>query len=309
MKVYSYKKLAKSPKAEEKIERELGLPRHYLSKKWLLVAAISPVFVWYTIFVFFPYSMLFIFSWWRIVGDQLVKEFTFENYVAFFREYIYYGLFFKSLKMAFYVTITCLVIGYPTAYFIARKSGRSKYLLFLLIAVSLCSSYIVRVYAWKSILGINGVLNGFLVALHILKEPSPLFLYNNFTVYLALVEVLLPFMLLPLFTSLEKIPLSLLEASNDLGANNFTTFWRVTFPLSLPGVLAGSTFTFVLTLGDFITPVLVGGTRGILIAKIIWSQFGLTNNWPLGAALGFFVAMIAILIISIVSRFGALEEV
>lgn len=309
MKVYSYKKLSDSPKAEEKTEREFGLSRRYLSKRWLSIAAITPTVAWYVIFVFVPFSTLFIYSCWSMAGDQLVKKFTLENYVTFFREYIYYGLFFKSLKMAFYVTITCLVIGYPTAYFIARKSGKGKYLLFLLIAVSLCSSYIVRVYAWKSILGISGVLNGLLVALHILKEPSPLFLYNNFTVYLALVEVLLPFMLLPLFTSLEKIPTSLLEASNDLGANNFTTFWRVTFPLSLPGVLAGATFTFVLTLGDFITPIIIGGTTGILVGKVIWTQFGFTNNWPLGSALGFLVAIIAILIISVVSKFGALEEI
>lgn len=302
-------KVERESKSGRKTERELGLSRRYLSKRWLLIAAISPTVVWYVIFVFVPFSILFIYSCWGMAGGQLVKKFTLGNYVTFFREYIYYGLFFKSLKIAFYVSITCLAIGYPTAYFIARKSGRSKYFLFLLIAISLCSSYIVRVYAWKSILGISGVLNGLLVALRILKEPSPVFLYNNFAVYLALVQVLLPFMLLPLFTSLEKIPTSLLEASNDLGANNFTTFWRITFPLSLPGVLAGATFTFVLTLGDFITPVLIGGTTGILFGKVIWSQFGFTNNWPLGAALGFLVAIVAILIISVVSRFGALEEI
>ena len=294
---------------EEKANIKKGsLPRVHLGKRWLLLAGIVPVLLWYGFFVFAPYSTLFLYSFWSMVGDKLVTKLTFGNYISFFQEYIYYGLFFKTLKMAFYVTISCLVIGYPTAYFIARKSGRSKHFLFLLIAVSLCSSYIVRVYAWKSVLGISGVVNGILVALHILKEPSPLFLYNNFTVYLALVEVLLPFMLLPLFTALEKIPISLLEASNDLGANNFITFWRVIFPLSLPGVLAGATFTFVLTLGDFITPALVGGTRGILIGKIIWTQFGFANNWPLGAALGFFVAIMTILIISVVSRFGALEE-
>jgi spermidine/putrescine transport system permease protein len=276
--------------------------------RWVLLIGIIPVAVWYIVFVFAPYSTLFVYSFWGMAGDAIVRELTLDNYGSFFREFIYYGLFFRTLRMAFFVTVTCLAIGYPTAYFIARKSGRLRNFLFLLIAVSLCSSYIVRVYAWKSVLGISGVLNAVLVGLRILKEPSPLFLYNNFTVYLALVEVLLPFMLLPLFTALEKIPNSYLEASNDLGANHFVTFWKVTFPLSLPGVLAGATFTFVLTLGDFITPVLVGGTKGILMGKVIWTQFGLTNNWPLGAALGFLVAIVTILIISVVSRFGALEE-
>jgi spermidine/putrescine transport system permease protein len=277
-------------------------------KRWLLLAGVIPVLLWYGFFVFAPYSTLFLYSFWSMLGDKLVTKFTFINYLSFFKESIYYGLYFKTLKMAFYVTVSCMLIGYPTAYFIARMSGRSKNLLFLLISVSLCSSYIVRVYAWKSVLGMSGALNALLVALHILREPSPLLLYNNFTVYLALTEVLLPFMLLPLLTALEKIPKSLLEASKDLGANNFITFWKVTFPLSLPGVLAGATFTFVLTLGDFITPVLVGGTGGILMGKVIWTQFGLTNNWPLGAALGFLVAIMTILIISVVSRFGAMEE-
>jgi spermidine/putrescine transport system permease protein len=277
-------------------------------RRWVLLLGVTPVALWYLFFVIAPYSILLLYSFWGMAGDHIVRSFTLENYASFFREFLYYGLFFRTLRMAFFVTATCLAIGYPTAYFIARKSGRWKNLLFLLVAVSLCSSYIVRVYAWKSVLGISGVLNAVLVALRILKEPSPLFLYNNFTVYLAFVEVLLPFMLLPLFTSLEKIPQSYLEASNDLGANPFVTFWKVTFPLSLPGVLAGATFTFVLTLGDFITPVLVGGTEGILMGKIIWTQFGLTNNWPLGSALGFLVAAVTILIISVVSRFGALEE-
>jgi spermidine/putrescine transport system permease protein len=294
---------------KNRIEKAPRLSGIHLGRKWLFLAGIIPVLLWYGFLVFVPYASLFLYSFWSMDGDTLVTELTLSNYISFFREYLYYGLYWKTLKMAFFVTITDLIIAYPTAYFIARKSGRSKNLLFLLIAISLCSSYIVRVYAWKSVLGINGVINALLVALHILKEPSPIFLYNNFTVYLALMEVLLPFMLLPLLTSLEKIPESLLEASVDLGANNFVTFWKITFPLSMPGVLAGATFTFVLTLGDFITPAVVGGTRGILLGKVIWTQFGFASNWPLGAALGFLVAILTILIIAVVSRFGAMEEI
>jgi spermidine/putrescine transport system permease protein len=151
-------------------------------------------------------------------------------------------------------------------------------------------------------------LNLLLMKLGFLQEPSPIFLYNVFAVYLALVGSILPFMILPIYTSLEKIPQSLVEASSDLGAGFWRTFARVIFPLSLPGTLAGCTFTFVLVLGDFIASQLLGGTSGILIGKVIYGYFGLAFDWPMGSAMSFVLFAIVFTLIAIAARFGALKE-
>ena len=182
-------------------------------------------------------------------------------------------------------------------------AGARKELLYQLVIVPLWVSYLVRGYAWKTILGSDGVLNGFLQYLHITHEPVGSLLYSPFAVIVMLTHIYTPFVFLPIYASLEHIPRPLVEASHDLGANRLATFLRVILPLSMPGLLAGATFAFVLSLGDFLAPLLVGGPSGTMIANIVQSLFGAAYDWPLGAAISVCILLITITLLSLTERF------
>ena len=187
-----------------------------------------------------------------------------------------------------------LLLGYPLAYFLAFHAGSRKELLYQLVIVPLWVSYLVRGYAWKTILGSDGVLNGFLQYLHITHEPVAFLLYSPFAVVLMLTHIYTPFVFLPIYAALERIPRPLIEASHDLGAGSSQTFFRVILPLSMPGLLAGATFAFVLSLGDFLAPLLVGGPSGTMIANVVQSLFGAAFDWPLGAAISVLILILTI---------------
>jgi spermidine/putrescine transport system permease protein len=197
-----------------------------------------------------------------------------------------------------------ILLGYPVAYLLAALRGRKRYMLLLLLLVPLLMSYIIKIYAIRSILGGTGFLNRFLMWTGIIDEPSMLFVYNLNAVLLTLTVLLLPFAILPIFLSLERIPRRLLEASADLGGSGWQTFRLVILPLSLPGVIAAATFVFVLALGDFLTPQMVGGQSGFTFGRIIFSQFGAAFNWPFGAALSAILAAAVMVAIVIGARFG-----
>src|SRR4030095_4854079 len=188
-----------------------------------------------------------------------------------------------TVRIAASVTLLSILLGYPLAYFLSFHAARRKELLYQLIIVPLWVSYLVRGYAWKTILGSDGVLNGFLQYLHVTHGPVSALLYSPFAVVLMLTHIYTPFVFLPIYASLEHIPRPLIEASQDLGASPRATFFRVILPLSLPGLLAGATFAFVLSLGDFLAPLLVGGPSGTMIANIVQSLFGAAYDLPLGA--------------------------
>ena len=193
-----------------------------------------------------------------------------------------------------------LLLGYPLAYYLSFYAGKRKDLLYQLVIIPLWVSYLVRAYAWKTILGSDGVLNTLLQYVHLTSHPLDFLLYSPFAVVLTLTHIYTPFTFLPIYAALEHIPRNLVEASHDLGASPFQTFWRVIFPLSIPGVLAGATFAFVLSLGDFLAPLLLGGPSGIMISNIVVSLFGAAYNWPLGAAISFcMLALVLALAISL----------
>ncbi|KKK94701.1 hypothetical protein LCGC14_2680220, partial [marine sediment metagenome] len=195
------------------------------------------------------------------------------------------------------------------ALYIFRQKGRAKSLLYMFVIIPSLTSYIVRIYAMRLVLGSNGLINNFLIFIGMIEEPLQVLLFNRFAIFLTLCVTLSPFMVMPIYTSLEKLPLSLLEASRDLGASDLQTFWRVAFPISVPGIVAGSMFIFILSLGDFLTPILVGGTKGMTISKVIQMNFGIAYNWPLGAALSTILLVIALSTILVSNRFGALREI
>jgi len=249
-------------------------------------AVTIPPLLWVTAFLLIPYALLFCYSFWSVSPQQtIVQSWNFQNYIQLIRNPIYVSVLFRSIRIAAAVTLLALLLGYPLAYFLSFHAPKRKDFLYQLVIIPLWASYLVRGYAWKTILGSDGVLNGLLQYLHITHHPVEFFLYSPFAVVLTLTHIYTPFTFLPVYASLEHVPRNLVEASHDLGASPWSTFRRVILPLSLPGVLAGATFAFVLTLGDFLAPLLVGGASGIMISNIVVSLFGAAYNWPLGAAI------------------------
>ena len=262
-----------------------------------------PPLLWVTVFLLVPYAILFCYSFWSVSAAQtIVHNWNLQNYLQLARNPIYGQVLVRSMRIAASVTVLALLLGYPLAYYLSFHAAKRKDLLYQLVIIPLWASYLVRGYAWKTILGSDGVLNGFLQYLHITHRPVEFFLYSPFAVIITLTHIYTPFTLLPIYASLEHIPRNLVEASHDLGSSPWSTFRRVILPLSLPGVLAGATFAFVLTLGDFLAPLLVGGPSGIMISNVVVSLFGAAYNWPLGAAISFCMMLLVVTLLFITER-------
>ena len=261
-----------------------------------------PPLLWVGLLLLLPYALMFAHSFWLVHDGFLVHEWNLQNYAKLFHNPVYLEVLFRTMRIAAGVTLFSLLLGYPLAYFMSFEAGVRKELLYQLVIVPLWVSYLVRGYAWKTILGSDGVLNGFLQYLHLTKEPVSFFLYSPFAVVLMLTHIYTPFVFLPLYASLEHIPRNLIEASEDLGASPRATFFRVILPLSLPGLLAGATFAFVLTLGDFLGPLLVGGPSSIMIANIVQSLFGTAYDWPLGSAISVCILLLTISLLLLTER-------
>jgi spermidine/putrescine transport system permease protein len=237
---------------------------------------------------------MFAHSFWLVHDGFLVHQWNLQNYRALFTNPLYFQVFLRTVRIASSVTLCSLLLGYPLAYYLSFHAGPRKEVLYQLVIVPLWVSYLVRGYAWKTILGSDGVLNGFLQYLHITHEPVSFFLYSPFAVVLMLTHIYTPFVFLPIYAALEHIPRPLIEASQDLGADRRATFLRVILPLSIPALLAGATFAFVLSLGDFLAPLLVGGPSATMIANIVQSLFGAAYDWPLGAAVSVCILLITV---------------
>jgi spermidine/putrescine transport system permease protein len=258
-------------------------------------AVAMPPLLWVAVFLLTPYLLMFCYSFWSVSAAQdIVHSWTTANYAELLRVDVYRQTLFRSMWIAARVTLFSLLLGYPLAYYLSFYAGARKDLLYQLVIIPLWVSYLVRAYAWKTILGSDGVLNTLLQYLHVAKHPMEFLLYSPFAVVLTLTHIYTPFAFLPIYASLEHIPRNLVEASHDLGASPRQTFWRVVVPLSIPGVVAGATFAFVLSLGDFLAPLLLGGPSGIMISNIVVSLFGAAYNWPLGAAISFCMLLLVV---------------
>jgi len=241
-------------------------------------------------------------SFLTVQNGFILHEWKLGNYHKLLTTPLYSGVFARTIRIAASVTTLSILLGYPLAYYISFHAGPRKELLYQLVIVPLWVSYLVRGYAWKTILGSEGVLNGFLQYLHITSEPISALLYSPFAVVLMLTHIYTPFVFLPIYAALEHIPRPLIEASHDLGASRRSTFFRVILPLSMPGLLAGATFAFVLSLGDFLAPLLVGGPSGTMIANIVQSLFGAAYEWPLGAAVSVCILLTTVVLLSLTGR-------
>ncbi|MFT3732946.1 MAG: ABC transporter permease [Hyphomicrobium sp.] len=225
------------------------------------------------------------YSFWTQNDLSLDKTPTIANYTTFLTNPVYLEILARSVTISFAATALVIVTTYPVAAFIAFRVTKRKALLLLLITAPFWTSYLVRLFAWKVILGYNGVINSGLIWLGLIEKPLSILLYNPLAVVITLAHAWAAFALLPIYISLERIDRSLIEASRDLGDDWWATFYRVVLPLSMPGVVAASLIVFVPTVGDYITPQLVGGPSGMMIGNVIQSMFGRSNNWPLGAAM------------------------
>lgn len=276
-----------------------------VSSRWRGAVVGGPSVAWVAFWLAGPYLMLFVVSLWRVEGITMVRDWGLRNYVTVFTEGFYFRTLLKSIVIGLATTALATLIAFPLAYFIAFKVKRRKLLLYVLVIVPLWISYLVRAYAWKVILGREGILNSFLTWTGVVERPLSFLLYSPFAVILTLTHIFTPFMVLTTYATLERIPRSVIEASKDLGVGRWGTLRRITLPLALPGILAGATFTLGLASGDFVAPLLVGGPNGIMVANLIASQFGATFNWPLGAALGF---LMLLFIMGLVVLSGHLER-
>lgn len=251
-------------------------------KRWLIFAGVAAVPL---LLIVAPIGTFLAISIFRAEKHIMNYTPTLTNYAEFFGNWTYFGTYLGTILLCLEVMALSILVGYPIAWFIWRQKGSRRYVLLLLAVVPLFMSYIVKLYTLRSMLGLNGLISQMLLGLGILEKPSQIFLFNQRAVLITMAVIYMPFVILPIFLALERIPRSLLQASLDLGASGWDTFRRIVLPLSLPGTIAGALFAFVLVLGDFITPQMVGGTTGFTIGRVIYSQFGLAYNWPFGAAM------------------------
>jgi putrescine transport system permease protein len=272
-------------------------------------------FVWMVIFLLVPFLIVLKISLSQTVIAQppyapvldfseglkgitdFINGLSLDNYASLSTDPIYLSSYLKSLQIAALSTLLLLVIGYPIAYGIARMPRRLQGLLVLLIMLPFWTSFLIRIYAWMNILQRDGLLNQVLLALHIVKEP-PVWLSTDTAIYIGIVYSYLPFMVLPLYATLEKMDESLLEAAADLGCQRWKAFWLVTFPLSLSGMLAGALLCFIPIVGEFVIPDLLGGSQTLMIGQTIWTEFFGNKDWPVASAVA--IALLCLLIPPIV---------
>lgn len=268
---------------------------------------VSPTFIYAFLLLAVPIAAVVTFSFWTQNYLDLDTTFTLDNYRAAVQEPIYRVLLFRSLKISAIVTLATVILAFPIAYYISFfVPANRKALWIFLITVPFWTSYLLRIFLWKVILGYNGVLNSGLKGLGLIDEPLTFILYNMNAVVITLAHAWAPFAILPIYVVLEKIDRSLLEASYDLGESRLITFMRVTLPLALPGILAAAVIVFIPTIGDYVTPKLVGGPSGLMISNMIQLQFLKANNAPLGATLAILAMLAVVVTLALLWIFGKL---
>ena len=268
-------------------------------------ALVSVPTIWWVLVLAIPYLIMLLVSFYKAQFPSHVPDFVFDSYIRVFSEPQYVSVLIRSLKISLLVSLVTFVLAYPVAYFLIFmvRTQRIRMMIYVAIVVPLWVSYLLRVYAWKIILGTNGILNTLLMSLGIISEPLEVLLYNQFAMVITMAYIFTPFMVMPIFAVLEKIPRSLIEGSNDLGVGHLETFLRITLPLSVPGILVGFTFTFCFAFGDFISPRMVGGPDSNMIANVISTQYGQAMDWPFGSALSVVMLFIVLGIITLSDRF------
>jgi spermidine/putrescine transport system permease protein len=275
----------------------------------LLGLQLGPILFWIICFLIVPLLLIFFYSFCqRGFGGTIETNFTFKNYIHFVTTPIYRKILLKSVVIALEVTLGALVVAYIPAYYIATSKTKNRLLLLLLLIVPFWTSLLIRNYSWILILGREGIINVYLLKWGLIKAPIEL-LYTEFAVVLGLIHWVLPFMVFPLFATIDNIDFNLVDAAKNLGANDVQAFWRITLPLSMPGIAAGCLLTFILTVGSFVTPALLGGPEDLMITMIISQRFLTLFDWPFGSAASIIYLGIMLIFILIYDRFIGLKRI
>jgi spermidine/putrescine transport system permease protein len=259
------------------------------------------------VFFVLPIGIMAVFSFRSGTLGAARNIFTLDNYKEFLTNAIFLGLLWRSIIISFIISIISVLLAYPLAYFLVFRAGPYRIILLTIIIVPTWTSYLLRVFAWKIILSSNGLLNTFLLWTGLIQDASPILMYSRDAVILTLVYVWVPFVALPIFAALGRIDLSLLEAAADLGCKQWETFFRVTLPLSMPGVVAGFFFVFIPTIGEYVTPNLVGG-RSLMYGNLIQDQFAMALNWPMGSVMSMAMLVAVIVLLYLFTRFVSLSD-
>jgi len=266
--------------------------------------SVVPACLLLTFYLVIPIAMLIVMSFYRSTLFGVVPDFSWNNYLHFWRNPMFPNLLLRSIRLAVTVTAISLLVSYPFAYFLARGTRRFRTTLLILVMVPFWTSYLIRTMSWLPILGIKGVVNYSLMTLQIVSNPVEVFLFNQFSVVLTLIHIYLPYMVVPIYLSLDRLDGRLLEAASDL-----RTFWHVTLPLSLPGVVGGIVMVFIAAFGAYVTPKLLGGSSGIMFGNVLADQYSGTFNWPFGAVLALIMIAVVLGLLVVASRFTRLDAV
>ena len=280
------------------------MTKHTFKAKTLpAISMVGPVTIWLLVFIAAPLVYVLVMSFCGL--DQFYNvsyHFTLANYKRLVNA-DYVKIYGHSLLIAFVTTLICILVGYPFAYIIARTKSKRKSLLYMLVIIPFWTNSLIRIYGWKSLLGTSGWINTFLMNIHLIKEPID-FLYKQGTTIFGMVYCLFPFMVLPLYTAIEKLDNSLLEASADLGAKGPKTFFNVILPLTSGGIFSGSIMVFIPCLGYFFVSDILGGGNSDVIGNLVERQFQSGNNWPLGAALSIILILVTLILVKIYQKSG-----
>lgn len=265
--------------------------------------------LWMLLLFLLPMSAMAIFSIRAGTFGAQREIFTLDNYREFLANSSFQGLLLRSAVIAFETSLFTVLLAYPLAYFLAFRAGPRAPILLMVIIAPAWTSYLLRILAWKLILGSGGLLNTLLISVGLVHEALPILLYSPTAIVVTLVYVWIPFVSTPIFAALQRIDRRLLEAAADLGCAPWESFLRITLPLSLPGVATGFFFVFIPTLGEYVTPLLVGGANGVMYGNIIQDQFVRALNWPMGSVMSLVMLGVVLLLIVILSRMVNLTEV
>ena len=275
-----------------------------MNKKSLLS---TPYILWTILFTIVPLLIILIFSLSASskIGN-LSMDFTLDRYVQFF-EPIYADVFFRSIKLSLYSTAFCLILGYPVAYIIANKKMKMRNFLILFIILPQWTNFLLRTYAWMSILKDNGPINAFLINIGLIKEPLTL-LYTDGAVLMGMIYNFLPYMILPIYTVILKIDKAYVEAARDLGASGSTTFRKIILPLSMPGIVSGIIMVFMPAISTFVISDLLGGGHSMLMGNLIQNQFLAARNWQFGSAISMILIFIILIIMLVLNKYSSSDK-
>jgi spermidine/putrescine transport system permease protein len=269
----------------------------------------GPIVFWIFFFLLIPMLIILFYSFCqRGPGGVIEHSFSLKNYTHFFVAPIYRKVLIKSAVIALEVTLGALLVAYIPAYYLATVKMKNRILLLIMLIVPFWTSLLIRNYSWILILGREGIINVYLMQWGIISEPLQL-LYSEFAVVLGLVHWVLPFMIFPIFSTVDNIDFDLVNAAKNLGANSLQAFWRVTLPLSMPGIAGGCLLTFILTIGSFVTPSLLGGPEDLMITMVIAERFLTLFDWPFGSAASIIYLAIMIAFVLVYDRFVGLKRI